>query len=788
MISNRIDHHVWRGLKITLFVYALLFSWGCADSQDERFQKLNQQGIDYYAQRRYPSALAAWHAANELKPEDGSVFLNIGAAYLKLADLPQAIDAYKHALKRLPDRPDVRNELIRLYILYGDFVNAEAQIQLAEAAAPDDLGTQILRGDLCLSKNQVSLAEASYKKAAAFAGASRTALMKLALCYLVQGKAEKARETYDIVAATSPIPPNVLLQMYHYWKFKDDPQQAEGMIQKALALEPENLSLQWELANFYFVESRYDAARSCVDKILKANPDNHYASMFLIEILMAQNQIQAAKGQLRELAGERGKQAGLALLEGKLHLLENTPLVAASFFKMAIEQDPDLVIAHYLLGIAYLADGRNHLAQISLQEALRRDPLFTDAELLLADLYYQQDQVDFGLVHARRIVEREVENYRAHLLLGHLLLASDQYDSAQRAYRAAGRLNPESFSALYYRAIAAEKTGSYPEALRLFKRVHEENPELVDVTLRYCRLLIHTGAVETATEVAQQAVLKNPDNGFFYHVRGEVELGAGNRTNAIEAFEKAVDLAPNLISAYNQLAQLAEKADDRPAQIKILTAGIENNPTYVAAYLQLAELHRKQWALEEATEILEKGLRENPGSAWLGNSLAWLYLERDEQLNKALELAQSAHEKLPDAIPIIDTLGWAYIKRGHYNRAVWILKEAASKAPANPMILFHLGQAQQGNGDMVSAEENLEKVLAMDLPNPYREKARQLLDTLRTTDQASGETQWQSPAPQLEDSMAAPPTATDDFEKIMEQMSRQDTDIGLEDLESQSWD
>jgi tetratricopeptide (TPR) repeat protein len=768
---------------------------GCTESPDERFLRLNRKGIDLYARREYPEAIATWQAARQAKPTDGSVFLSIGTAYLKLAALPQAIETLEEAVRRFPDRVDMRCELVRLLFVSRNIAAAEIQLQEIQKRAPDAPQTEILKGDLFLYKNLPDRAEKSYKIAAAYPDFSDIALIKLAFTHLAQGKTDDADKTYQLVANMAPERVPVLLQMHYFWKFKEDFGKAEAFIQQALAMEPDNLSLRWELAEFYFGSGKYETAQTCMEKILKETPENRPAAIFLIEILMARNELQAAGAMLDKLAETGKSSSGIALLQGKYHLLSNAPIIAIDCFKRAVDLDPSLTIAHYLLGLSYLADGRRHLARASLSTALKLDPLFTDAELLLADLYYEQDEFDLALIHAGRIADREKENYRAHLILGHILLAQGQIDNAGAAYLAAEKLHPDSIAAIYYNARAAETAHRQEKACELYKKILDANPGLADVGLRYCRLLIQMGDTGKAIPYFEQAVLKDPENGYFHYILGEAYLAADQPAKAKGAFQTAVSLSPRLVSAYRQLEIFAEKSADQHSHIQLLNTCIENNPTDITAYLKLAQLFRREWRWKEATRLLETGLVRNPDSAWLQNSLAWIYLEQDLQENKALELAKSAHEKLPEAVSISDTLGWAFHKKGLYRQAVWVLKEAAIKDPLNPMIAFHLGLARHADGELAESKENLQNALAMKLPSPYRDEAEALLEKMNRPPEA----QSKPSEPQMPGAKAAtdnlnnvfsdmapkmPGTdvSADDVNKAFNQVTPGSTDIGLEDL------
>jgi tetratricopeptide (TPR) repeat protein len=57
----------------------------------------------------------------------------------------------------------------------------------------------------------------------------------------------------------------------------------------------------------------------------------------------------------------------------------------------------------------------------------------------------------------------------------------------------------------------------------------------------------------------------------------------------------------------------------------------------------------------------------------------------------------------PDKGYILDSLGWVYYKKGRYDEAIAVLKEAAAKQPDDPAIYEHLGDAYSAVGDHETA-------------------------------------------------------------------------------------
>jgi len=94
-------------------------------------------------------------------------------------------------------------------------------------------------------------------------------------------------------------------------------------------------------------------------------------------------------------------------------------------------------------------------------------------------------------------------------------------------------------------------------------------------------------------------------------------------------------------------------------------------------HLQLGDIYRERGMLDRALaeydkhlapilEEIEKGTAE----AFVYNNLSWFYVEKKIRPGESLSLAKKAIELEPDSPVILDTLGWAYLRAGDFDRAI----------------------------------------------------------------------------------------------------------------------
>ena len=142
-------------------------------------------------------------------------------------------------------------------------------------------------------------------------------------------------------------------------------------------------------------------------------------------------------------------------------------------------------------------------------------------------------------------------------------------------------------------------------------------------------------------------------------------------------------------------------------------------------------MYERKGDVAQAQQAYEKVLALSPRFAPAANNLAWLYSEHGGDKERALQLAQTAKELVPDDPQISDTLGWILYKRGLYQRARSLLKESVTKLPDNPEVQYHFGMAALKAGDREGARVALRTAAASSRDFPGRDEARKALSEIR---------------------------------------------------------
>jgi tetratricopeptide (TPR) repeat protein len=143
---------------------------------------------------------------------------------------------------------------------------------------------------------------------------------------------------------------------------------------------------------------------------------------------------------------------------------------------------------------------------------------------------------------------------------------------ARECYVNANRLAPKDFRWIYLLAKLDQQDGDVAQAIRGFKTVSSLRPEFVAATVNLGNIYLELNQLEDAQSSFANALQIDKRSASSYYGLGQVALSKRNYAEAVNYFEKALDLAPgasrlhySLAMAYRGLGD-AEKAKSHLAQ------------------------------------------------------------------------------------------------------------------------------------------------------------------------------------------------------------------------------
>jgi tetratricopeptide (TPR) repeat protein len=228
-----------------------------------------------------------------------------------------------------------------------------------------------------------------------------------------------------------------------------------------------------------------------------------------------------------------------------------------------------------------------------------------------------------------------------------------------------------------------------------------------------------------------EAGLKRAEQSSDLLILAARTYAAAKKADATEdLLRRAIQLDPGRLRGYSLLAQLyvgQRRLADAESQFKTM---VERNPTSVSTHTMLGMIYDMQGKIAEAEEQYVKTLALDRTAAVAANNLAYRYADDNRNLDEALQLAQTAQQRLPGEPNVADTLGWVYYRKGMTSQAIRELESAVKANDRDPLARYHLGMAYNQAGELDKAKGALRDALAISGDFAGADEARRTLASL----------------------------------------------------------
>jgi tetratricopeptide (TPR) repeat protein len=289
------------------------------------------------------------------------------------------------------------------------------------------------------------------------------------------GHSAEALKQLDVLASRTPEPPGVERLRGFIFYQQRNMVAAEAAYAKALAQDPSDRDAMQMRGVVLYSLGRPAEAIPLLEKahatVPSANVDPNYV---LGVCYIAVRRYDDARHAFAAQYGFPPDSAAAYLLVARLLLRQENPAVAAEFARKAIALQPQLPLAHQLLGEialaraqlpeaiaefdrerelnplngsvydrlgdAYVRSGDDTKAQEALSRAVLLEPNATGPYILLGKVMLNQQNYLMATLYLERAISMDPGNYMAHTLLGRAYYATGRKEDAAKQFQAAQQL------------------------------------------------------------------------------------------------------------------------------------------------------------------------------------------------------------------------------------------------------------------------------------------------------------------------------------------------------------
>jgi tetratricopeptide (TPR) repeat protein len=510
--------------------------------------------------------------------------------------------------------------------------------------------------------------------------------------------------------------------------------QATEVLNRCLALEPNNDVVYYKLAEINTKTEQLTVAANYIAKALSLNKTNKYYYLLAIDI-------QTNLGNLKQ---------------------------SATIYEQLIKNVPDSEVYLFNLAATYIYLKDYDQALQTYDRAEKYFGLIEDISFQRQKVFLQQNKVEEAIVEGKRLIAKYPGNSRYVLLLAEVLSSNNKLDEATEQLNALLARDPAFSAARLQLADIYWKQHKFSEFERELKiAFNDQDLNLnakINTIMKYMVYLPDTNLVSLIPQLTDILVAKHADDSNAYLIAGDVystfiekQLVSAQqvdsvKSKAVTAYAKFVELNPSNYSVWQNLLNLELQLNHQDSLAKHAEQALEFFPNQAWIYLinSIVQLNRKN--NKAAAEMLEMGKKRatnNKGLlilfySYLGdvyndleefeksdkayesaleldplnytvlNNYSYYLSLRQEKLEQAKKMSTILIRNNPDNNTYLDTYAWVHFALGDYNEAKRIFEKIIASGVDQGVYYDHYGDTLFKLGETEEAVNQWSKAKELD--------------------------------------------------------------------------
>jgi tetratricopeptide (TPR) repeat protein len=348
---------------------------------------------------------------------------------------------------------------------------------------------------------------------------------------------------------------------------------------------------------------QFPEAIAAYHAFLTAHPQDEAAELELAACYRQVHNEDEARGVLVRARSEHPRSAAAAKALGNFELEAQAYDAAIAALKAAVALAPGDLEARNYLASAYQSNGNSTRAHAQLDFVLARDPQNQLARYLRAQILADVGQDERALADAESVVATRPNYMPGRVLLAKVLVRLKRCARAAETLRPAQNPPQLDTQALFLLANAYDCSGQAEIAKSVrdefaaasqADRTHAENETQSKHLTGQANDLARQNQFPQALELLQQALDKDPKNGFAYSQQAKIFFSMHDGPRARKAIDQALALQPyqpDFLYVAGVLAESDSKVDEALAFFEKVT---QINPREADAYFEIGKIRLQQ--------------------------------------------------------------------------------------------------------------------------------------------------------------------------------------------------
>ena len=386
-----------------------------------------------------------------------------------------------------------------------------------------------------------------------------------------------------------------------------------------------------ESAQILAKQKKWPEAIELYRGVLARSPRNEAAELGLSEAYRGVHNYEEARAILTTARRQHPKSVAILVALGSLEIEAESFDAAIAALQPALELAPSDVTLRNLVGSAYLSKGDSGAALVQFEKVLARHPRNQLAHYSRAQIFADTDQNEKALADAEKVVEARPEYLPGRALLAKILVRLKQCARAAEVLRPAANPPVLDTQALFLLAnaydcageskLAANARDEFAAASQADRKRAEDETQSKHLVEQANGLARQNKFVD-ALALLNQALEKNPKNGFAYSQQAKICFSMRRPEEARRAIQQALALQPyqpDFLYVSGVIAAQQGKQDEALAAFEKVT---QINPKEADAFFEIGKIRLQKGDREGARAAFRKASELDPSDADYKRALA----------------------------------------------------------------------------------------------------------------------------------------------------------------------
>ena len=482
-------------------------------------------------------------------------------------------------------------------------------------------------------------------------------------------------------------------------------EQALVAYERAVALNPNNMTLLEELSHAYIANDQYGDAIRVVEHMYEIDKGRQNLLELLYQLYLKEERYEEAIGVLDRIEQIDGRTERTSLAKSGLYLQLNEHAKAMDEVRILSEKHPNDLNYRTLYANTLMMNGETDEAYALLRQVLSEEPDNNRAQQTLRNYYLMQGDSLATDSLTRRILlnPKATLDERVYLLRTIMTETENAGGDSTRVLKLFDEImaqpEPDPDMAEFRAAYMDLKKMPREEVEAAFEKVLELAPDRATSRLQLVQFAWQANDDQRIIDLCKAARQYNPDEMAFYYYQGMAYYRQEDTDHALEAFQNGISViddtsSPEIVSDFYAVMGdlLFEKkreaeafaAYDSCLQWKPDNVGCLNNYAY---YLSL-----KNERLKDAEEMSYKTVKAEPENSTYLDTYAWILFMQGRYAEAKVYIAQALQHDDDVGAVVTEHAGDIYAMNGETDKALELWQQALAQDPKNKMLAKKIKQ------------------------------------------------------------------------------------------------